>query len=216
MPTSEIEIKILNVDYNELASKLHELGFEQTHELTLFERYVYELEDASRNKVILRIRQEGTRIFLNAKRNTADFYQQEYEVSIVSEKDIINFFRAICEYFELCINDVGYILDKSISNIENIMFYLYQLYQLAPDFIQENYVQRYTLGNLEVSFVRWPGIPPFIEIENSVGSENEIIELINLLGFTDGSFHIIKGQTVKEIYQFYGIDISTTRELKFS
>jgi len=77
-------------------------------------------------------------------------------------------------------------------------------------YYQENKRSQFLLDGIEFNLDYWPLIPPFLEIEGA--SEEKVMDGLRLLGLENeehGHFGLIN------IYNKYGIDIHSYKELKF-
>lgn len=75
---------------------------------------------------------------------------------------------------------------------------------------QENKRTRYMLNEVEIDIDSWPMIPTYVELEGD--SEENILKLIKELGYDEEDV-ITYG--VSKIYDHYGLDIDSYKELKF-
>lgn len=75
---------------------------------------------------------------------------------------------------------------------------------------QENKRTRYMLNNIEIDIDTWPMVPTYVELEGD--SEENILEFIKKLGYSEEDI-ITYG--VSKIYNHYGLDIDSYKELKF-
>ncbi len=77
---------------------------------------------------------------------------------------------------------------------------------------QENFRMEYKLGGITFDIDKWPGIPPYIEIE---GEHKEDVELaLNKLGWTIDDVTVLD---VDKIYnEIYGINLDSIKYLQFT
>lgn len=76
---------------------------------------------------------------------------------------------------------------------------------------QENSRIQYFLNNVEIDIDSWPMIPTYLEIEGN--SSQEVNEMQNLLEIDSSKLTTLNCEDIYK--EFYGIDISTIKELKF-
>ena len=80
-----------------------------------------------------------------------------------------------------------------------------------PRSYQENKRIQYILDNIEIDIDTWPMIPTYLEIEGN--SEEEVNNMVKKLGLSN---YKITALNCDDIYrEFYNIDISKIKELKF-
>ena len=148
---TEYEIRILDVNKEEMIKKLEKLGATLKGEFEQ-KRYVYDLKPVEKDKWI-RLRTNGnvtTLTYKNIVSNTIDGTKEvEFEV-----EDFNNTFR-----WKLG-NLILLKLDKNRS-------------------YQENERIQYILSNVEIDIDSWPMIPTYMEIEGK--SEEEIINMKKVL-----------------------------------
>ena len=156
----EIEVKFLDINHNDIRSKLKKLGAVQTHKRTLHKRKVYDYADGSLEKKggWVRLRDEGDKITLTYKQNDTDqngrvikTHENEVIVSSYSEADAL-------------LQSIG-LMEKSD---------------------QENYreVWRVSIDGsiVDIMLDEWPFVKPFVELELVEGSRNALKELAEQLG----------------------------------
>ena len=132
----EIEAKFLEVNINDLRSKIKKLGGKKIHKMVMYRRYVFNLLDPN-EKGYIRTRDENGRITITLKKyppNTK--YAKEFE--IVLEKGST-------------INDAKTILEA-------------QGYKVKA--YQESLREKWSLsGCLEIAIDTLPGLPTYVELE---------------------------------------------------
>lgn len=82
----------------------------------------------------------------------------------------------------------------------------------SPRTFQENFRIEYRLNNVNYDIDKWPGIPPFMEIEGD--SEKSVFDAINYLGMTIDSFTTMDVDTIYN--GVYGINLDSISQLRFS
>jgi adenylate cyclase class 2 len=81
---------------------------------------------------------------------------------------------------------------------------------LKEKYYQENWHETYSYNGLEITIDKWPGIPPYIEIEGpSVKKINDCIRKLHIKGKVIGNVSMIK------VYEHYGKNIHSSKNLKF-
>ncbi|GAA4903941.1 adenylate cyclase class 2 [Stackebrandtia albiflava] len=80
----------------------------------------------------------------------------------------------------------------------------------SPKSYQENDRTSFVLDGVRLDLDRWPGIPPYLEIEGS--STREVVETAARLGFTS---EVLTSENTVKVYARYGIDLTTVAELRF-
>lgn len=175
---TEYEIRVLEINKEEIIKKLEELGATKKGEFNQ-KRYVYDLRPAETEKWI-RLRTDG-------------------EVTTLTYKDITSNTIGGTKEVEIEVDD----FDKTNEFLENIGF--------KNKGYQENIRIQYILNDIEIDIDSWPMIPTYLEIEGN--SEEEVLEMIKLLKVAPQKLTTLN---CKDIYdQFYGIDISKIKILKF-
>lgn len=154
----EIELKFLEVDVENLITKLDKLEARKVGEY-FYKRIIWDFPDHRLQKSggFLRLRDEGENVTMTFK----------------SQKDFVS--------YEATTKDVVMIEDEVIvSNFENTRTILRNLGMIELRY-QENKRIRYTLGNVEIDIDFWPRIPPYVEIEGP--SIEEVLNVVEVLGF---------------------------------
>ncbi|MFA6422303.1 MAG: class IV adenylate cyclase [Candidatus Buchananbacteria bacterium] len=174
---TEFEVKILDVNVEEIVSKLDALDAEKIGE-KMQKRYVYNFNPIRENSWI-RLRTSG-------------------EKTTLTIKEILNDQIDGTKELEITVDD----FEKTHLLLEKLGF--------TPKGYQENKRISYMLDNVEVELDFWPQIPPYMEIEGKNISDVE--KIIKKLGFQLSDSTSIN--TV-QVYQKYGIDLNSIKELKF-
>ena len=186
----EIEVKFLDINHNDIRSKLKKLGAVQTHKRTLHKRKVYDYADGSLEKKggWVRLRDEGDKITLTYKQNDTDqngrvikTHENEVIVSSYSEADAL-------------LQSIG-LMEKSD---------------------QENYreVWRVSIDGsiVDVMLDEWPFVKPFVELELVEGSRNALKELAVQLGlrFEDA----LEGSVIPVYMSEYNVTAQDIRDYR--
>lgn len=80
-----------------------------------------------------------------------------------------------------------------------------------PRTYQENFRVEYMLDGVNLDMDKWPGIPPYLEIEGQ--SENAVVEMLERMGL---NFKDVTTMDVDLVYNNYGIILDEIRNLTFS
>ena len=186
----EIEVKFLDINHNDIRSKLKKLGAVQTHKRTLHKRKVYDYADGSLEKKggWVRLRDEGDKITLTYKQNDTDqngrvikTHENEVIVSSYSEADAL-------------LQSIG-LMEKSD---------------------QENYreVWRVSIDGsiVDIMLDEWPFVKPFVELELVEGSRNALKELAVQLGlrFEDA----LEGSVIPVYMSEYNVTAQDIRDYR--
>lgn len=150
---TEIEAKFLNINQDEIRSKLKEIGAILKYGERLMKRKVFDYPDERLRKegAWVRVRDEGDGgITLSYKKLVDRTLYGTKEITL----DVSNF-ETMCDFLQACGFD-----SKSY---------------------QETKREKWILGTSEITIDTWPWIPTFVEIESE--SEEEIHRVSNLLGF---------------------------------
>jgi len=142
----EIEVKILEINVEEIEKKLREIGAKKVFEGELVSIYFdFESRSLERKGKVLRLRQKGDTV-------------------ILTYKELINQDKAkIMDEYELAVNE----LEPMKRIFEGIGLPLYEF---------NKHRTTYKLGQINFEIDQYPGIPAFLEIETSDLSKlNEII-----------------------------------------
>ncbi|HEY3511506.1 class IV adenylate cyclase [Kribbella sp. NPDC051137] len=78
----------------------------------------------------------------------------------------------------------------------------------TPKAYQENHRSSFTLNDAELEIDRWPGLPPYLEIERT--SRAHVLEVAALLGYQD-----LTTANTTELYARQGIDLNSVPDLRF-
>ncbi|MGH7196783.1 MAG: class IV adenylate cyclase [Candidatus Saccharimonadales bacterium] len=133
---TEIEVKFLNVDHDEIRSKLKELGALLEYPMRLMRRSIMDYEDErlQKDNSYIRVRDEGDKITLTFKK----FHAQ----SVDGAKEL----AAVVDDY-----------DTTIKLLEAV--------GLTVCSQQESKREAWQLGECEVVLDEWPWLKPYIEIE---------------------------------------------------
>lgn len=138
----EIEAKFLNVDLDEVRSKLQDAGAVCEQPMRLMRRVVVDYPDMRMQKgdSWVRIRDEGHKVTLTYKKSTEKEFggAHEIEVEVSDYQKTIDIFLSI-----------GLVTRTS----------------------QETKRETWRLGDTEIVLDEWPWIPPYIEIEGASESD---------------------------------------------
>lgn len=152
---TEIEVKFLNVDFDDIRTKLKSLGAVCEQPMRLMKRAIIDTPDQALRKKIgyIRVRDEGHRVTLTFKQ-----FDKTKDLHIASAKEI----------------------EVAVSSFEDTVDLL-----LATGFavrsLQESKRETWKLGDVEVVLDEWPWLKPYIEIE--ADTENQVKETSAKLGF---------------------------------
>ncbi len=95
----EIEAKFLNVDHNEIRSKLKKLGAKLEQPMRLMRRMLFDYPDnrfqRDNNARRLRVRDEGDKVMVNFKHSKGGNYVHEVETEVGSFEDMTNLLTSI-------------------------------------------------------------------------------------------------------------------------
>jgi adenylate cyclase class 2 len=150
---TEIEVKFLNIDIDDVRSKLTDAGAQLQQPMRLMKRALVEEPHHRAEHSFLRIRDEGDKVTLTFKRRSDPLGRtvdsvKEIEVTVSNFDDTVELFR-----------EAGW---------EYTTF-------------QESKRETWHYKNVEVVIDEWPWIKPYIEIEGE--SENAIKSASEDLGF---------------------------------
>jgi len=132
---TEIEVKFLDTDHDEIRKKLQELGAELEQPMRLMRRSLVEMPHHTEVRGFVRIRDEGDKITMAYKqRDDEDSLHgtKEIEVAVSSFDDTVELLRA-----------AGW----------------------PPITYQESKRETWRLGETEIVLDEWPWIQPYIEVE---------------------------------------------------
>jgi len=149
----EFEVKVLDIDVEEIKKKLESLGAKKIIEREM-RRNVYSTKPGNHSRDILskwiRLRDNGERVTLSIKEVKHDGIDGTKEMGIVVD-DFEKTEKILKELSFICVN------------------------------YQENKRISYKLDEVKVEIDFWPKIPPYIEIEGD--SPEEVEKAVKLLGF---------------------------------
>lgn len=186
----EIEVKFLNVDFDDVRARLKKLGAVCEQPMRLMRRVVIDYPDRKLQATgdsWVRVRDEGDKITLTFKRTTEHEFggAQEIEVSVSDYQKTIDIFLAM-----------GLIVHTD----------------------QETKRETWKLGEVEVVLDEWPWIPPFIEIEGM--SHDKVKSAAEALGYrwNDAVFGsaVVAYEHHYPRSKDTGVKISQEPEIKFS
>ncbi len=177
----EYEAKYLNIDIEKLRKKITDLGGKQIYPRRLFKRYVFESDILKENRAWLRVRDEGESITMTLKKTTGTG-----DIEGTQELEI------------------------EVSNMHDTVEML-KNFGLEQKRYQENYREKWALGDVILDIDTWPQIPTYIEIEGY--TEKAVKKASQELGF---DYEDARFGSADEIYlNEYGIDILKMDELLF-
>lgn len=151
---TEIEVKFLSVDFDEVRAKLLELGGVCEQPMRLMRRVLAQKHRRTKEEdwsAFLRLRDEGDKITLTYK----EF--REKSLTGASEREVV-----VSDFDET----------KAIMEAMGITFVTFQ----------ESRRETWKLGEVEVVLDEWPWLDPYIEIEGE--SEELVKEAATQLGFS--------------------------------
>ena len=151
---SEIEVKFLDVDVEDIRTRLAAAGATLEQPMRLMKRALIEEPHHEKENSFIRIRDEGDKVTLAFKRRSLP----DQETTIDSTKEI-----------ETTVGD----FDKTVTIFAEAGWQYMTL--------QESRRETWTLDGAEVVIDEWPWIQPFIEIEAS--SEKVVRRVADTLGF---------------------------------
>ncbi|MGV8141601.1 MAG: class IV adenylate cyclase [Candidatus Woesearchaeota archaeon] len=174
---TEFEVKILEIDVENISEKLKKLGAKKIAERNM-KRYVYDIIPKKKDSWV-RLRFDGIKTTLTIKEIHTDKIDGTKEIEIiVDDFDKTN----------LLLNKLGY----------------------KHKGYQENKRISYKLNDVEIEIDSWPKIPTYLEIEAK--SIDEVKKTVKQLGFKMSQTTSIN---TTDVYNKYGIDIDSIRELRF-
>lgn len=185
----EIEVKFLNVDFDDIRARLKKLGAVCEQPMRLMHRVVIDYPDRTLQATKdswLRVRDEGDKITLTFKKTTEHEFggAQEIEVEVSDYQKTIDIFLAM-----------GLIVHTD----------------------QETKRETWKLGDVEVVLDEWPWIPPFIEIEGK--SEVSVQKTAEQLGLDWNNAVFGSAVVVYQVHYpngtDVGINISREPNIKF-
>jgi adenylate cyclase class 2 len=152
---TEIEVKFLNVNHDEIRAKLQKLGATLEKPMRLMRRTMFDFEDDRLHKAWshFRVRDEGDKVTMTLKHHdkTTALHAQsvkEIETVVGDYETTVGIFKAL-----------GMVVKSE----------------------QDTKRETWRFKNSEIMLDEWPWIKPFIEIEGP--TEEEIRDIAKLLGF---------------------------------
>ena len=132
---TEIEVKFVDIDIEEIRSKLRALGAECEQPMRLMRRVAFHNDFMKTGKdAFVRVRDEGHKTTLT--------YKQFDDLSLHGAKEI----------------------EVEVSNYEDTI-HIFEQIGLPPHTSQETKRENWRLGNVEIMIDEWPWLKPYIEIE---------------------------------------------------
>lgn len=132
---TEVEVKFLNIDFDQLRPKLLALGAVCEQPMRLMRRVIIEPPHLAEKDAFIRVRDEGDKVTLTYK-------QFDDHSAFSGAKEI-----------ELIVSDFA------------AMTEILTLAGLSPKSTQESRRETWRLGDVEVVLDEWPWLNPYIEIE---------------------------------------------------
>lgn len=183
---SEIEVKFLDVDFDEIREKLKALGAVCEQPMRLMRRAIIDNEYMTTGKdSFLRVRDEGNKVTMT--------YKQFDELSVDGAKEI-----------EVTISD----FDATVA--------LFEQCGMPYRSIQESKRETWKLGNVEVVLDEWPWLKPYIEIEGENEADlRHVVERLGL-GWNDAVFGDVMAAYRAEYPHLTEKDtVGNTKEVRF-
>ena len=132
---TEIEAKFLNVDFDNIRTKLKSLGAKCEQPMRLMRRVIIEPPELEEKNAFIRVRDEGDKVTLTYK-------QFDDQTSVHGTKEI-----------EVQVSD----FDTTIALLQQV--------GLEHCSFQESRRETWKLGEVEIALDEWPWLDPYIEIE---------------------------------------------------
>ena len=132
---TEIEAKFLNVDFDDIRTKLTSLGAKCEQPMRLMRRVIIEPPELEEKNAFIRVRDEGDKVTLTYK-------QFDDQTSIHGTKEI-----------EVQVSD----FDTTVALLQQV--------GLEYRSFQESRRETWRLGKAEIVLDEWPWLNPYIEIE---------------------------------------------------
>lgn len=184
----EIEVKFLNVDFDEIRKVLLSLGATCDQPMRMMKRVVMDFPNRKMQETKdswLRIRDEGNKVTLTYKQTTEHEFggASEIEVDVSNYEDTIDIFKKI-----------GLVMQTD----------------------QETMRETWTIEDVEVVLDEWPWLNPFIEIEGP--SKESVMKVADKMGFAwkDAVFGSVTVAYRKQYPDITSEDhISVIPEIKF-
>lgn len=182
----EFEIKFLDINPEEVARKLMDLGAKKVGDYH-YRRVVFDYPDFRLDKkgAWLRLRDEGDKITLTFKQRLGQNMDQQKGDEGMYEKEVI-------------VNDF-----ESTREILLQAGFIEKMYQ-------ENKRTRYVLDEVECDIDSWPLIRPYLEIEGN--SWDSVYQVARQLGFDKQDAKIF---SATQIYELNGLDDRNYTKLTF-
>jgi adenylate cyclase class 2 len=219
----ELEVKILNIDKEEIINKIKNL-FQEIDELLKNEEINFLKRNFKINKLLDIFTLEKQQILgiLNSKElnEFINRYKSTPKKWVRLRKTIEK--KENKEIKEKTTLTIKHILKDNESNIQQMqeteievnsfeetnellegLGFSYRSYQ-------EKRREKFILNEHEIDIDTWPKLSPYIEIEGS--DKNDIENILNTLGY---SFEDTISCTVDEVYKKISLDINNMKELKF-
>ncbi len=223
MSSMELEVKILNIDKEEIINKIKNL-FQEIDELLKNEEINFLKRNFKINKLLDIFTLEKQQILgiLNSKElnEFINRYKSTPKKWVRLRKTIEK--KENKEIKEKTTLTIKHILKDNESNIQQMqeteievnsfeetnellegLGFSYRSYQ-------EKRREKFILNEHEIDIDTWPKLSPYIEIEGS--DKNDIENILNTLGY---SFEDTISCTVDEVYKKISLDINNMKELKF-
>lgn len=134
---TEIEVKFINVDIDDVRARLGELGATCEQPMRLMKRAIIETEELRAKQSYLRVRDEGHGVTMT--------YKQYSDTPSLTDMQEIEF---------------------GVTDFDNAVALLEQVFLPVKSF-QESKRETWHLGEVEVVIDIWPHLHPYIEIEGS-------------------------------------------------
>lgn len=165
---TEIEVKFLQVDHDEIRTKLKALGAVCEKPMSLMRRAIFDYSNkqfqVGGRGQRLRVRDEGDKITITYKENGEDVYDHEIETTVGSYEDMVAILKAI--------------------GLENISY-------------QESKREKWVYKDVEIVLDEWPWLSTYIEIEGrSEADVRDVSTLLNfdwitaIHGSVDGAYQL--------------------------
>lgn len=132
---TEVEVKFLNVDFDQIREKLADLGAVKEQPMRLMRRVIIEPPELEARDAFIRVRDEGDKITLTYKQ-----FHDHTAFSGVKE-------------IEVTVSD----FDDTLAILEQV--------GLKQKSFQESRRETWRLGGVEVVLDEWPWLNPYIEVE---------------------------------------------------
>jgi adenylate cyclase class 2 len=152
---TEIEVKFLDVDFDDIRRKISELGGTCEHHMRLMKRAILDTPDLKMRETggYIRVRDEGNTVTLTYKQ-----FDKTKDLHIASAKE----------------------LEVEVSNFDDTVGIMLAT-GLAVRSIQESKRETWRLEGVEIVLDEWPWLNPYIEIE--AHSEEAVKKVAARLGF---------------------------------